>query len=118
MNLGRDIHYSGAPLTCGRHDRLRTPGGRLCLGPLDESPRRDTSAERLASLRPVFSDDGATTAGNAPGINDGAAALVLASESWAKQHGHTPLARIISEGHKGVRINLVPPATYAEKTKK
>jgi len=65
----------------------------------DESPRRDTSAERLASLRPVFSADGATTAGNAPGVNDGAAALVLASEEWAKEHGHAPLARIISEGH-------------------
>ncbi|MGZ4482321.1 MAG: acetyl-CoA C-acyltransferase, partial [Gaiellales bacterium] len=45
----------------------------------DEGPRRDTSAEKLASLRPVFVDGGATTAGNAPGVNDGAAALVLAS---------------------------------------
>ena len=49
----------------------------------DEGPRRDTSAERLAALTPVFSTDGATTAGNAPGVNDGAAALVLASEDWA-----------------------------------
>jgi acetyl-CoA C-acetyltransferase len=47
----------------------------------------------------VFSADGATTAGNAPGVNDGAAALVLASQEWAKAHGHAPLARIISEGH-------------------
>src|SRR4051794_28389230 len=50
----------------------------------DEAPRRDPSAERLASLRPVFTSDGATTAGNAPGVNDGAAALVLASEEWAQ----------------------------------
>ena len=51
----------------------------------DEGPRRDTSAERLAALPPVFSKDGATTAGNAPGVNDGAAALVLASEDWARR---------------------------------
>jgi acetyl-CoA C-acetyltransferase len=65
----------------------------------DEGPRRDTSAEKLASLRPVFSADGATTAGNAPGVNDGAAALVLASEEWAAAQGHQPLARILAEGH-------------------
>ncbi len=65
----------------------------------DESPRRDTSAERLASLKPVFSADGATTAGNAPGINDGAGALVLADEEWARERGLQPLARIVSEGH-------------------
>ena len=64
----------------------------------DEGPRRDTSAERLAALKPVFSKDGATTAGNAPGVNDGAAALVLASEEWAGTQGLTPLARILSEG--------------------
>ena len=67
----------------------------------DEGPRRDTSAEKLAALRPVFSSDGtgATTAGNAPGVNDGAAALVLASEDWAQAQGLTPLATILSEGH-------------------
>jgi acetyl-CoA C-acetyltransferase len=47
----------------------------------------------------VFSKDGATTAGNAPGVNDGAAALVLASEEWAAAQGLTPLARILGEGH-------------------
>jgi acetyl-CoA C-acetyltransferase len=65
----------------------------------DEGPRRDTSAERLAALRPVFSEDGATTAGNAPGVNDGAAVLVLASDDWARERGLKPLARIVSEGH-------------------
>jgi acetyl-CoA C-acetyltransferase len=65
----------------------------------DEGPRRDTSAERLGALKPVFSKEGATTAGNAPGVNDGAAALVLASEQWAGTRGLTPLARILSEGH-------------------
>ena len=64
----------------------------------DEGPRRDTSAERLAGLKPVFSADGATTAGNAPGVNDGGAALVLASADWAAQRGLEPLARIRSHG--------------------
>src|SRR3954452_20377463 len=67
----------------------------------DEGPRRDTSAERLASLKPVFTGDGATTAGNAPGVNDGAAVLVLASEDWAVERGLQPLAKVISEGHVG-----------------
>ncbi len=65
----------------------------------DEGPRRDTSAERLAALPPVFMKDGATTAGNAPGVNDGAAALVLASEDWAREHGLAPLAVIRSSGY-------------------
>ncbi|HEY8859038.1 MAG TPA: acetyl-CoA C-acetyltransferase [Gaiellales bacterium] len=65
----------------------------------DEGPRRDTSAERLAALPPVFSKDGATTAGNAPGVNDGAAALVLASEDWAAERGLVPLAVIRSAGY-------------------
>lgn len=65
----------------------------------DEGPRRDTSAERLAALPAVFVKDGATTAGNAPGVNDGAAALVLASEDWAKERGLQPLAVIRSSGY-------------------
>ena len=65
----------------------------------DEGPRRDTSAERLAALPPVFSKDGATTAGNAPGVNDGAAALVLASEDWARERGLRPLAVIRGAGY-------------------
>ena len=65
----------------------------------DEGPRRDTSAERLAALPPVFVKDGATTAGNAPGVNDGAAALVLASEDWANERGLRPLAVVRSSGY-------------------
>ena len=65
----------------------------------DEGPRRDTSLERLAALKPVFVADGSTTAGNAPGVNDGAAALVLASESWATEHGLAPLAAIRGHGY-------------------
>ena len=67
---------------------------------IDEAPRRETSLEALAKLPPQFVKDGSHTAGNAPGVNDGAGALVLASEEWAKQQGRTPLARIV--GHAEV----------------
>jgi acetyl-CoA C-acetyltransferase len=60
----------------------------------DEGPRADTSLEVLASLKPSFEKDGSVTAGNAPGLNDGAAALVVASLAFAKAHGLIPLARV------------------------
>jgi acetyl-CoA C-acetyltransferase len=63
----------------------------------DESPRKDTSAETLAKLKPAFrKDGGSVTAGNAPGLNDGASAVVVASLAFAKAHGLAPLARITS----------------------
>jgi acetyl-CoA C-acetyltransferase len=64
----------------------------------DESPRADTTYEKLAALRPAFTKDGAITAGNAPGINDGAGALLLMSADKAKELGKKPLATIISYG--------------------
>lgn len=60
----------------------------------DEGPRRDTSMEKLAALRPAFETDGSVTAGNAPGVNDGAAALVLMSEDRARREGRDVLAVI------------------------
>ncbi len=68
----------------------------------DEAPRRDTSLESLAKLRPAFGKDGTITAGNAPGVNDGACALVLMNEERARKEGKTPLATII--GHAEVAI--------------
>jgi len=64
----------------------------------DESVRRDTTLEALAKLKPVFSAAGTITAGNAPGLNDGAGALVVASAGYAKAHGLQPLARILGYG--------------------
>ena len=64
---------------------------------VDEGPRRDTSYERLAALKPVFDPEGTTTAGNAPGVNDGASALVVTSEEFAKQRGLEVLATIVSQ---------------------
>jgi acetyl-CoA C-acetyltransferase len=60
----------------------------------DESPRADTSLEKLAALKPSFEKDGTVTAGNAPGLNDGASALVVTSLAFAREHGVTPMARI------------------------
>ncbi|HEV8399545.1 MAG TPA: acetyl-CoA C-acyltransferase [Gemmatimonadales bacterium] len=60
----------------------------------DECPRADTSLEKLASLKPSFEKDGSVTPGNAPGLNDGASALVVASLAFAKAHGLKPLARV------------------------
>jgi acetyl-CoA C-acetyltransferase len=72
------------------------PAGEL---EADESPRRDTSLEKLASLKPVFDPDGTTTAGNAPGVNDGAACVLVASEEWARRRGIEPLAAIVAQGY-------------------
>ena len=66
---------------------------------VDEGPRRDTSLEKLASLKPVFDPEGTTTAGNAPGVNDGAGALVVASEEFARKRGLEILATIVSHGY-------------------
>jgi acetyl-CoA C-acetyltransferase len=68
----------------------------------DEYPRTGTTAEKLAALRAAFTKEGTVTAGNASGINDGAAALVIATESWADKNGRTPLARILSYCTTGV----------------
>ncbi|MEH7180717.1 acetyl-CoA C-acetyltransferase [Neobacillus vireti] len=68
----------------------------------DESPRKDTSIERLSKLAPVFNFDGTITAGNAPGVNDGAAALVIMSEERAQREGRKPEAVIL--GHAAVAV--------------
>lgn len=68
----------------------------------DEAPRKDTSLEKLAKLKPAFDADGTITAGNAPGVNDGAAAFVLMSEEKAAELGKTPMAKIV--GHAEVAV--------------
>jgi acetyl-CoA C-acetyltransferase len=65
----------------------------------DEGPRRDTSIEQLAALKPVFDPEGTTTAGNAPGVNDGAGALIVTSEEFARKRGLEPLATIVSQAY-------------------
>jgi acetyl-CoA C-acetyltransferase len=68
----------------------------------DEHPRRGTTVQTLAGLRPAFKKEGSVTAGNASGINDGAAALIVASEARARQLGRTPMALVISFACTGV----------------
>src|SRR6202011_4171022 len=70
----------------------------------DEHPRPDTTLEALAKLKPIVRNPGTVTAGNASGINDGAAAIILASEEAAKRHGLTPRARVL-----GMASAAVPP---------
>jgi acetyl-CoA C-acetyltransferase len=68
----------------------------------DEPIRRETTLEGLVALKPAFEPEGSVTAGNAPGMNDGAAALVVASREYAESHGHTPVARIVGYGQAAV----------------
>src|ERR1700684_1464712 len=85
---------------------VAAPGGKA--GPVtvdkDEHPRPDTTLDNLAKLKPIARTPGTITAGNASGINDGAAAIVLASEDAAKAHGLTPRARVL-----GMASAAVPP---------
>ena len=76
--------------------------GQVTVVDTDETPRRDTTLEGLTKLRAAFQKDGKVTAGNAPGLNDGAAALVVASRAKADTLGVPPLARIVAYGHKAV----------------
>src|SRR2546428_2062741 len=65
----------------------------------DEGPRRDTSIEALAKLKPVIDPEGTTTAGNAPGVNDGASCVIVCSEEFANRRGLEPLATILAQGY-------------------
>src|SRR5215467_4152861 len=68
----------------------------------DESPREDTTIDSLRALKPAFKKDGTVTAGNAPGVNDGAAALVVTSPARAKEFGVSPMVRILAQATSGV----------------
>jgi acetyl-CoA acyltransferase len=83
----------------------------------DEHPRHDTTLEMLAKLKTPFRDPGTVTAGNASGVNDGAAAMILASEEGAKRHGLTPRARVVAMATAGVppRIMGIGPAPAVRK---
>jgi len=74
---------------------------------VDEYPKTNTTAESLANLRPAFKKDGSVTAGNASGINDGAAAIILASKSAVDRYQLTPLAEIVSYGQAGLSPEMM-----------
>ena len=80
----------------GRFDDEIVPVGDVAA---DEGIRPDTTVEKLAALKPVFDPDGSTTAGNAPGVNDGASCVIVCSEEWAARRGLEPLATILAQGY-------------------
>jgi len=80
----------------GKFQEEIVPVGEFAV---DDSPRRDTSYEKLARLKPVFDPEGTTTPGNAPGVNDGASALVVTSEEFARKRGLEVLATIVSQAY-------------------
>src|SRR3954464_11798202 len=84
---------------------VEVPGrkkGEVVLFDKDEGPREDTDIEALRKLKPAFKKDGAVTAGNAPSVNDGAAALVVTSARMAEKLGKKPMARIVAQATSGV----------------
>ena len=91
--------------------------GEPCLFSADEHPRPDTTLEALAKLKGIVKPSGTITAGNASGVNDGACALLLASESAAKRHGLSPKARVLAATATGVapRVMGIGPAPASRK---
>ena len=92
----RSHQRAAAAQDAGRFADELVPVGDVAA---DESVRRETTLEKLASLEPVFDPQGTTTAGNAPGVNDGASCVLVCSEEWARARGVEPLATILSQAY-------------------
>jgi len=88
-------------------------GGPPVMFEKDESPREDTTLEGLRRLKPAFKKDGTVTAGNAPGVNDGAAAVLVASAAKAKELGAKPMVRIVAQATSGIDPKWVMMAPVA-----
>ena len=88
---------------------VEIPGrkGKVTVVDADEHIRPEVSLEDMARLKPAFESEGTVTAGNASGINDAAAAVVLASESFVNSNGYTPLGRLVGYGHAGVEPRIM-----------
>jgi acetyl-CoA C-acetyltransferase len=92
----RSHERAAAAQDAGRFDDEIVPVGDVTA---DEAVRRDTTLEKLSSLKPVMDPEGSVTAGNAPGVNDGASCVVVCSEEFAQRRGLEPLATIVSQGY-------------------
>ena len=92
----RSHQRAAAAQDSGRFEDEIVPVGDIVA---DEGVRRDTTLEKLASLKPVFDPEGTTTAGNAPGVNDGASCVIVCSEEFARSRGLEPLATILAQGY-------------------
>ena len=112
--LAADSHHRAAAASAAGYFKeqilpIEIPGrkGKVTIVDTDEHIRADVSLDDMAKLRPAFAKDGTVTAGNASGINDAAAAVVLASESFVNANGLTPLGRLVGYGHAGVEPLLM-----------
>jgi len=92
----RSHERAAAAQDAGRFDDEIVPVGEVTA---DEAVRRDTTLEKLSSLKPAMDPEGTVTAGNAPGVNDGASCVVVCSEEFAQRRGLEPLATIVSQGY-------------------
>src|SRR5437763_11720607 len=92
----RSHQRAAAAQDAGRFDDEIVPVGEVTP---DEAVRRDTTLEKLSSLKPAMDPEGTVTAGNAPGVNDGASCVVVCSEEFAQRRGLEPLATIVSQGY-------------------
>ena len=121
-NVGRDAQDAYAAQSHAKAARATTEGafkeeilpvsipqrkGASVVVDRDEAIRADTTVEALAALKPAFKKDGTVTAGNAPGVNDGASAVVVMAAERAKSLGLTPLARIVAQATSGLAPKLV-----------
>jgi acetyl-CoA C-acetyltransferase len=112
--LAAESHRRAAAATAAGYFKdqilpVEIPGrkGKVTVVDTDEHIRADVSLGDMAKLRPAFAKDGTVTAGNASGINDAAAAVVLASESFVNSNGFTPLGRLVGYGHAGVEPRIM-----------
>jgi acetyl-CoA C-acetyltransferase len=121
--LATESHRRAAAATAAGYFKeqilpVEIPGkrGKVTVVDSDEHIRADVSLDDMARLRPAFAKDGTVTAGNASGLNDAAAAVVLASESFVQSNGLTPLGRLVGYGHAGVEPRIMGmgpvPATH------
>ncbi len=122
--LATESHRRAAAATAAGYFKeqilpVEIPGkrGKVTVVDTDEHIRADVSLEDMAKLRPAFAKDGTVTAGNASGINDAAAAVVLASGSFVSRSGYTPMARLVGYAHAGVepRIMGIGPVPATQK---
>jgi acetyl-CoA C-acetyltransferase len=112
--LAAESHRRAAAATAAGYFKeqilpVEIPGrkGKITIVDTDEHIRGDVSLDDMAKLRPAFAKDGTVTAGNAAGLNDAAAAVVLASESFVNSNGFAPLGRLVGYGHAGVEPRIM-----------
>ena len=114
----RSHQRAAAAQDAGRFDDEIVPVGEVAA---DEGVRRDSTLEKLAALQPVFDAEGTTTAGNAPGVNDGASCVVVCSEELAERRGLEPLATILAQGYVAddyAYLRVPPPARVSRRSRK